>query len=117
MAEGVVGVQPAAKEAQRGLPTLWNYLRGGCSEVGAGVFLQGRGDRTGANGLRVCWGRFILAGKKMFLTEQFVKGWNGLLMETLKSPCLEVCERCLDVAFRDRSYWCTWQRKVHGWTG
>lgn len=53
----------------------------------------------------------------MFLTERFVKGWNGLLMETLKSPCLEVCERCSDVAFRDRGYWCTWQRKVHSWTG
>ena len=38
--------------------SLCNCLKGGCGEVGVGLFSQAPGDRTKANSLRLCQGSF-----------------------------------------------------------
>ena len=92
-----LGLFSLKKKKLRGdLLALFNNLKGGCGELGTGLFSHITSDRMRRNGLKLHWGRFWLdVGISSFSEKS-----GEAVAQVVESPSLEMFMKCLDVVLR-----------------
>ncbi len=76
-------------------------LKRGYGRVEVGLFSHIISDRTRGNVLRLRQGRFRLDVMKKFFSKTVLRCWNGLPMDMVQSPSLEMLKKRVDVTLRD----------------
>ncbi|KAJ7409493.1 hypothetical protein WISP_115301 [Willisornis vidua] len=80
------------------LITLFNCMKGGCSQVGVRLFSQATSSRTGGHSLNLYQRRFRLDIRMKYFTDGVIRHWNRLPRQVVESPSWEVSQKKLDVA-------------------
>ncbi|KAJ7423237.1 hypothetical protein BTVI_10691 [Pitangus sulphuratus] len=78
------------------LITLYNYLKGDCSQVGVSLFFQVASNMRG-HSHKLCHERFRLDIRKNFFEKRVFEHGNGLPREVVESPSLAMLQKQLDL--------------------